>query len=76
LREAHPELEYTLIVRNEERANRVRQKYPDDANVKIKFGTTAQYTMVLEDEVTKTDIIVRKSFFFFSQIPLQNANTS
>ncbi|KAK0632445.1 NAD-dependent epimerase/dehydratase [Immersiella caudata] len=58
--EAHPELEYTLIVRNEERANLVREKYPADTNpnVTIKYGTTAPYTTVLEDEASKTDIIV------------------
>jgi len=62
LREAHPELEYTLIVRSEERAKAVRQKYPDE-KIRIVFGN---YLEMLEDEAYKTDIIVRKFLSLFS----------
>ncbi|KAK0655669.1 hypothetical protein B0T16DRAFT_16025 [Cercophora newfieldiana] len=58
LKEAHPELEYTLIVRSEKRANAVREKYPDDKNVKIVVGAADSYTTVLEEEASKTDIIL------------------
>lgn len=59
--EAHPELEYTLVVRNGQRANLVREKYHQD-NVRVVYGTeSAPYTDVLEQEASKTDIILRES---------------
>ena len=59
MREAHPELEYTLVVRSEERAKAVREKYPDDKNLRLVYG--AKYTELLEEEASKTDIILRMS---------------
>ncbi|KAK1757372.1 hypothetical protein QBC47DRAFT_154885 [Echria macrotheca] len=56
--EAHPELEYTLLVRNEQRAKVVREKHPQD-NIRVLYGTEDKsYLDVLEEEASKTDIIL------------------
>lgn len=56
LYDTHPEYEYTLVVRNEDRAKPVREKYP---NVRIVYGTADKsYTDVLEEEARKTDIVL------------------
>jgi len=54
------------VVRNEDRAKLVREKYPDEAKVKIAYGTaSSSYVDVLEEEASKTNIILREYFFFF-----------
>lgn len=52
---AHPEYDYTLLVRNEERGRLVAEKYPD---VKFVYGTLDD-AEVLEKAAAAADIIVR-----------------
>ncbi|KAK3393569.1 hypothetical protein B0H63DRAFT_458487 [Podospora didyma] len=60
LHEAHPEIEYTLLVRSAERAKLVREKYPD---VRIVYpgsdgsGSTS-LEEVEEEEASKADIVI------------------
>ncbi|KAK0730337.1 hypothetical protein B0H67DRAFT_28589 [Lasiosphaeris hirsuta] len=56
---AHPEFEYTLVVRNEDRTKLVREKYPDTEHVKLVYGSpSASYVEVLEKEAAKTDVVL------------------
>ncbi|KAK5663777.1 hypothetical protein OQA88_4208 [Cercophora sp. LCS_1] len=58
LQKAHPELEYTLVVRSESRAKLVQEKYTED-RIKIVYTTeSASYLQVLEEEASKTDIVL------------------
>lgn len=57
--DTHPEYEYTLAVRNEDRVKPVRAAYPDD-KIRIVYGTDAKtYEAVLEEESSKADIVLR-----------------
>lgn len=59
LHETHPEFDYTLLVRNEDRVKPVRDKYPDTDKVRIVYGgPDASYLEVLEEEASKTDVIL------------------
>ncbi|KAK0753819.1 hypothetical protein B0T18DRAFT_453211 [Schizothecium vesticola] len=58
LYDTHPEYEYTLVVRNQDRVKPVRDKYPDD-KVRIVYGTDEKsYEDVLEEESSKADIVL------------------
>lgn len=52
---AHPDYEYTLFVRNEERAKPIKAKYP---NVKFVYGSLED-SDVLRNAVLKTDVVIR-----------------
>lgn len=53
-------------MRNEDRAKLVRDKYPDEAKVKIAYGTpSSSYVDVLEEEASKTNIILREFHSLF-----------
>lgn len=60
LYDTHPEYEYTLAVRNEDRVKPVRAQFPDE-KVRIVYGTDAKsYEAVLEEESSKADIVLRR----------------
>lgn len=65
LYEAHPDFEYTLLVRSSERAEAVHQKYGDAGKVRIVYpggaGPSMSLTDLLEEEAKKTDIVLRTS---------------
>ncbi|KAL1857631.1 hypothetical protein Daus18300_010271 [Diaporthe australafricana] len=54
LEKAHPDFEYSLLVRNESKAAPVKEKYP---NVRIVYGSLDD-SKVLEEEASKTDILI------------------
>jgi nucleoside-diphosphate-sugar epimerase len=53
---AHPDWEYTLLVRNEERAKPVKEHYPD---VKFAYGNLDD-AEVIEKAAAEADIVIRK----------------
>lgn len=53
---AHPDYEYTLLVRNEQRAKPVKEKYP---NAKFAYGTLDDASIV-EKAAAEADIVVRE----------------
>jgi N-acetyl-gamma-glutamylphosphate reductase len=56
LNAAHPDYEYSVLVRNESKAAPVKQRYPD---VRVVYGSLDD-SKLLEEEAAKTDILVRK----------------
>lgn len=62
LHEAHPDYEYTLLVRNEDRARPVQDKYPA---AKIVYGSLADVD-VIEKAAAEADVVIRIFFFSFS----------
>ncbi|KAK0735045.1 hypothetical protein B0T26DRAFT_762858 [Lasiosphaeria miniovina] len=62
LRKAHPELEYTLLVRSAERVKLVREQYPETTGIRIVYPDSSRdgssLNDLLEDEASKADIIV------------------
>lgn len=56
LHTAHPEFEYVLLVRDEQKAEQVSKAYPKARIVLGDLDSTA----LLEDEARKADIVVRK----------------
>ncbi|KAJ9132973.1 Nucleoside-diphosphate-sugar epimerase [Pleurostoma richardsiae] len=54
LHKAHPDYEYTLLVRNEERGKPVKEKYPD---VKLVYGTLDS-SGVIEKAAAEADVVV------------------
>lgn len=54
---AHPDYEYSALVRTEDKANKVRAAYPD---VRIVIGGLDD-SSILEEEAAKADIVLRKS---------------
>ncbi|KAK4116261.1 hypothetical protein N656DRAFT_794586 [Canariomyces notabilis] len=61
LYEANPDFDYTLVVRNKEREELVRRKYPN-TDIKIVYPGAASPAMsladVLEEEARKADIVL------------------
>lgn len=53
---AHPDFEYTLLVRNEERGKPVAAAYP---NARLVYGTLDDAD-VIEKEAAAADIVVRR----------------
>lgn len=53
--EAHPDFEYTVLVRDESKAALVKQRYP---NVRIVHGSLDD-SKLLEEEAAKTNILIR-----------------
>lgn len=58
LHEAHPDYEYTLLVRNEDRARPVKDKYPA---AKIVYGSLADVA-VIEKAAAEADVVIRTFF--------------
>lgn len=56
LYERHPDYDYTLLVRNEERGKLVAEKYP---KVRFVYGDLNS-TDVFEKEAAAADVVVRK----------------
>lgn len=56
---AHPDYEYTLLVRNEDRAKVVKEKYP---NVKFVYGNL-DASDVIEKAAAEADIVIREFSF-------------
>ncbi|KAK6820940.1 hypothetical protein PG987_015340, partial [Apiospora arundinis] len=56
LYESHPDYEYTLLVRNEERGKPVAEKYP---KVRLVYGDLSSAD-VIEKEAAAADVVVRK----------------
>ncbi|KUI60279.1 dTDP-glucose 4,6-dehydratase [Cytospora mali] len=54
LNEAHPDYEYSVLVRNESKAAPVKQRYP---NIRVVYGSLDD-SKLLEEEAAKTDILV------------------
>ncbi|TQS32107.1 hypothetical protein Golomagni_07587 [Golovinomyces magnicellulatus] len=52
---AHPDYEYSLLVRDEERAKPIKAKYPD---AKFLYGTLEDSDLV-RDAALDTDIVIR-----------------
>lgn len=52
---AHPDYEFTLLVRNEERAKAVKAKYP---NAKFAYGSLDD-AAVIEKAAAEADIVIR-----------------
>ena len=55
--EAHPDYDYTLYVRNEERAKHIAEKFPD---VKFVYGDLDSVD-VIEKAASEADVVVRMS---------------
>ncbi|KAJ3481304.1 hypothetical protein NLG97_g7856 [Lecanicillium saksenae] len=55
---AHPDYEYTIYVRNEERAKPIKAKYP---KVNFAYGSLED-SDTLTDAVSKTDVVIRTYF--------------
>lgn len=60
LHEAHPDYEFTLLVRNEDRARPVKDKYPA---AKIVYGSLADVA-VIEKAAAEADVVIRTFFSF------------
>lgn len=56
LEKKHPDYEYTLLVRNEERGKEVKVKYP---NAKLVYGSLDD-SIVIEKAAAEADIVVRQ----------------
>lgn len=54
---AHPDYEYTIYVRNEERAKPIKAKYP---KVNFAYGSLED-SETLMDAVSKVDVVIRTS---------------
>lgn len=54
---AHPEYEYTVLVRNSDKGAVVAAAYP---KIRMAYGTLDD-SAVLEEEASKADIVVRKN---------------
>ncbi|ROV89354.1 hypothetical protein VPNG_10135 [Cytospora leucostoma] len=54
LHEAHPDFEYSVLVRNESKAAPVKERYP---NVRIVYGSLDD-SKLLEEEAAKTEILI------------------
>jgi hypothetical protein len=68
LYEANPDFDYTLVVRNKEREELVRRKYPN-TDIKIVYPGAASPAMsladVLEEEARKADVVLRMSMILY-----------
>ena len=53
---AHPDYEYTLLVKNEQQAEPIKAKYPD---AKFVYGTLEQSDLI-RDTCLGTDVVIRK----------------
>lgn len=58
----HPDYEYTVLVRTEERAKPVKERYPN-ANVIIGSNDSAD---IIEKAAAEADVVVRKCIHFLS----------
>ncbi|KAK3309918.1 uncharacterized protein B0T15DRAFT_488619 [Chaetomium strumarium] len=62
LYEAHPDFDYTLLVRTKERAESVRGQYGNVDKVKVLYpgevGPSVSFTEVLEDQAKKADVVL------------------
>jgi hypothetical protein len=58
LHKAHPDFEYTLLIRSEEKAKPVLEQYP---KAKVVYGTLDD-SDVIEKAAAEADIVVRKYF--------------
>ncbi|KAK4241546.1 hypothetical protein C8A03DRAFT_30270 [Achaetomium macrosporum] len=62
LYEAHPDFDYTLLVRTKERAEIVRETYRNADKVKVLYpgdvGPSVSFIDVLEDQARKADIVL------------------
>lgn len=56
LEKKHPDYEYTLLVRNEDRGKEVKAKYP---NAKLVYGSLED-SAVIEKAASEADIVVRQ----------------
>lgn len=54
--EKHPDYEYTALVRSEDHAKKITEKYP---SVKVVLGNLDSYDL-LKKEAAKADIVLRK----------------
>jgi hypothetical protein len=61
LHSAHPDYDYTLFVRNEERSKPVAAKYP---SAKFVYGSLDD-SEVIEKAAADADIVIRKTFSYF-----------
>ena len=61
LYESHPDYDYTLLVRDQERGKPVAEKYP---KVRLVYGDLSSAD-VIEKESADADVVVRKSFYSF-----------
>lgn len=61
LQTAHPEYEFTVLLRNKEKADQIVNAYP---KVRVVLGDLDS-SALLEEEARKADIVVRKFVFFF-----------
>jgi len=57
LHEAHPEYDYTLFVRDEERGKAVADQYP---KARLVYGTLDD-AAIIEKEAAAADIVIRES---------------
>ena len=53
---AHPDYEYTLLVKNEQQAEPIKAKYP---GVKFVYGTLEQSDLI-RDTCLDTDVVIRR----------------
>lgn len=63
LSKAHPEYEFTALVRSQEKADKVKSAYP---KINIVLGSLDDSSL-LEEEASKADIVLR-TFICFSQL--------
>lgn len=59
LEEAHPEYEYTAIVRDSSKGAVIASQYP---KVRLVYGSISD-SKILEEESSKADIVIRTFFF-------------
>lgn len=57
----HPDFEYTLLLRNEERGKLFLDKYPPRDNIHLVYGSLDSED-VIEKAAADADIVVRKSY--------------
>lgn len=57
----HPDFEYTLLLRNEERGKLFLDKYPAKDNIHLVYGSLDSED-VIEKAAADADIVVRKSY--------------
>ncbi len=69
LSQAHPDFEFTLLVRNEEKAKLVAGQYP---NAKFVYGTLDD-SEVIEKAAAAADIVVRMYFQKYRVLEVGNA---
>ena len=60
LYDKHPDFEYTLLLRNEERGRLFLEKYPAKDNIHLIYGSLDSED-IIEKAAAEADIVVRRS---------------